>query len=46
MGKTEPLQCGQEVAYIDVIKVYKIRSAIKKMDRDQENLLSLPAKEL
>lgn len=40
MGKTEPLQCGQEVVYIDVIKVYEIRSAIKKVDRDQKPIVS------
>lgn len=44
MGKAEPLQCGQDMVYIAVIKVYKIRSAIKNMDRDQK-LIVLPAKE-
>lgn len=40
MGKAEPLQCGQEVAYTDVIKVYKTRSAVEKVDRDQQFIVS------
>lgn len=36
MGYAETLQPGQEVAYTDVTEVYKIRTALEKVDRDQQ----------